>query len=419
MVDDRVVVVGGGVVGGMSALWLARLGRRVTVLDEGAFGGACSRSNCGLISPSHALPLAVPGAVRGSLPMLLRRDAPLRIALRWDLDLARWLWRFARRCRVGPAREAASARRSLLDASRAEWEPLLAEEEIECEWEARGCLFVFRDKAALDACEAAEALDDGASLPARRLDAGELVELEPALRPDLAGALHHERDAHLRPDRLLEGLRRALERRGVEIVEGRRAERLVSDGARARSVVTDAGAVDGDAFVVATGALAPRWSRELGVPIPVQPGKGYSFTTSRPSRCPRIPMLLPEAKIAVTPMRSLYRLGSTMELVGYDASIPPRRIDLLRRPAGRYLHEPEGAEEVERWSGWRPMTPDGIPIIGRGPRFENVWLATGHGMLGLSMAPATGRLVAQLVTGGEPDIPPAPYSPLRFGRRGR
>jgi D-amino-acid dehydrogenase len=148
--------------------------------------------------------------------------------------------------------------------------------------------------------------------------------------------------------------------------------------------------------------------------VPIQPGKGYSITMARPARCPTIPLIFDEHRVAVTPMRSGYRLGSTMEFAGYDTSLNRARLNLLREAARHYLHEPLGEPVLEEWYGWRPMTYDGKPIIDRSPALGNVWIAAGHNMLGLSMAPATGRLVAELLDGRPPHIDPAPYSVKRF-----
>jgi D-amino-acid dehydrogenase len=179
-------------------------------------------------------------------------------------------------------------------------------------------------------------------------------------------------------------------------------------------VTTASGELAADAFVLAAGALTPFLNDHLDCRIPIQPGKGYSLTTSRPARCPVLPMIFEEHRVAVTPMDSGYRLGSMMEFVGYDESIAPKRIGYLKHAAGHYLHESVGDVVEEEWFGWRPMTPDGLPLIGKSPALSNVILATGHNMLGLSMAPATGRLVAELLDDRPPHIDPKPYLPERF-----
>jgi D-amino-acid dehydrogenase len=178
--------------------------------------------------------------------------------------------------------------------------------------------------------------------------------------------------------------------------------------------VTSRGEFAADAFVVATGAWTPLLNRELGCRIPIQPGKGYSITMPRPARCPAVPLIFEEHRVAVTPMRSGYRLGSTMEFAGYDTTLNRDRLALLRDGATHYLHEPAAEPVVEEWFGWRPMTPDGLPIIDRSPAMANVMIAAGHNMLGLSMAPATGRLVAELLGTRLTHLNSAPYSLKRF-----
>jgi D-amino-acid dehydrogenase len=181
--------------------------------------------------------------------------------------------------------------------------------------------------------------------------------------------------------------------------------------------VTSAGTIDADAFVVATGAWTPLLHRELGVRLPIQPGKGYSITMRRPSVCPRVPMILEECHVGITPLDTAYRIGSTMEFTGYDASLDQRRLAYLRRGAAEYLRESTAEPVEEEWCGSRPMTPDGIPYIDRSPRFDNVWLAAGHSMLGISMGTGTGRFVAELVSGRPPHLDPAAHRIRR--RRGR
>ncbi len=153
-------------------------------------------------------------------------------------------------------------------------------------------------------------------------------------------------------------------------------------------------------FIVAAGAWTPLLNEHLGCRVPIQPGKGYSLTMPRPAVCPKIPLIFPETRVAVTPFQSGYRLGSTMEFAGYDESIRPERLQLLKDGATGYLREPYCEPVLEEWFGWRPMTYDSLPIIDRSPKYENVMIAAGHNMLGLSMAPATGKLVAETGGGG-------------------
>jgi D-amino-acid dehydrogenase len=411
----HVLVVGAGVVGTACAYYLGRAGWTVTVLDQGRFGMGCSHANCGFVCPSHVLPLAAPGAVRTALKSLFQRNAPFSIKPRFDPALWRWLYRFARRCNRHDMLEAGRAIQALLDSSRRLYDELVREEALDCEWETRGLLFVLQSRSAMEHYAATDKLlSELFHLPAKRLDGDALTAFEPALLPGLAGGWFYAGDAHLRPDKLMASWRRVLQARGVTVRESCAVHSLVREGRRARAVVTAQGELAADAFVFATGALTPRLSKPLGCPIPIQPGKGYSLTMPRPARCPSVPLIFEEHRVAVTPMRSGYRLGSTMEFAGYDATLNRRRLDLLKEAARHYLHEPCGEPVVEEWFGWRPMTYDGKPIIDRSPALANVVIAAGHNMLGLSMAPATGKLVAEMLNDEAPHLDPTPYAATRF-----
>jgi D-amino-acid dehydrogenase len=412
---SKVIVIGGGGIGAACAYFLRRAGWCVTILDRGAFGKGCSHGNCGFICPSHVLPLAEPGAAWKALKAMLHKDSPFYIKPRLDLSLWGWLFRFARRCNRTTMLEDARAIHALLQSSRMLYDTLVKDESLDCEWQTRGLLFVFRTPAEMEHYTATDALlREHFNLGATRYDGDALTALEPALKPGLAGGWHYPDDAHLRPDKLMSSWRRLLEANGVTIRENCDATGFVRANGRATAVVTSAGELPAEAFVVATGALTPLLNKQLGCKIPIQPGKGYSITMSRPARCPTIPLIFHEHRVAVTPMQSGYRLGSTMEFAGYDATLNPARLEILREGARPYLHEPLGPSVEEEWFGWRPMTYDSKPIIDRSPVMANVLIAAGHNMLGMSMAPATGKLVAELLAGCSPHVDPAPYRVSRF-----
>ena len=411
----HVVVVGGGVIGLACAHYLVKAGRRVTVLDQGAIGGACSHGNCGYVSPSHVLPLTEPGMVTTAIKSLLKKDAPFRVRPRLDFGLLKWFWNFARRCNYDDMMAAAPAIQNLLLSSVELYEELIAGEGLDCEWERSGMLFVYRSKQKFEDFDRTNVLlRDQFNAGARRMEAEELEAFEPALQPGMAGAWFYEEDRHLRPDKLMSEWRRILSDKGVEFREQCRVSGFARSGASASAVQSDAGGVTADEFIVATGAWAPQLEDQLGCRLPIQPGKGYSITMARPPQCPKRPMIFPEIKVAITPWPSGYRIGSTMEFAGYDTTLRPERLELLRRGAARYLIEPHGESVTETWYGWRPMTWDSVPIIDRSPSMENVLIATGHNMLGVSMATATGKMVAELIAGETPHIAVEPYSVRRF-----
>jgi D-amino-acid dehydrogenase len=385
------------------------------MLEKGEFGMACSHANCGLVVPSHVLPLAMPGAVRSTLKTLFKKNSPLAIRPGLNWGLYRWLYKFAGCCKQERMLETGHAIRALLNSSLNLYHEIIAKESLDCEWETKGCLFVLQTKAGMKHYADMDALQrEHFGIGAERWDEEQLLANEPALKPGLAGGWYYERDCHLRPDRLLASWRKVLEGRGVSIREHCEAKRFRGNGKTLTSLETSTGDVTADAFVVATGAWTPLLNRELKCRIPIQPGKGYSITMPRPALCPKFPLLLEEHRVAVTPMQSGYRLGSMMEFVGYNSSLNPKRVQILKEGAAAYLKEPVSEPVQETWFGWRPMTYDGKPIIDFSPAYGNVLIAAGHNMLGLSMAPATGRLVMEMLTAKPPHLDPAPYKVTRF-----
>jgi D-amino-acid dehydrogenase len=415
MRTSDVLVLGGGVIGLACAYYLLESGRSVTVLEQGTAGCGSSHGNCGTLTPSHAAPLAMPGTIGTALRWLFKADAPLRIKPRLDPDLLRWLLGFAGRCNWRAFEHALRAKAPLLLRSRALIEELVRTERLDCEFEALGTLNVYRDAANFEhACALNERLA-AVGLRVEVLDGATTLAREPALKPGVAGALFHPGDAQLRPDRYVAELARIVREKGGLIVEGARVEACVREGTRIAKVATTQGEFAGRDLVLALGSWSPLLARTLGLRIPIQPGKGYSITYTRPARCPRIPLTLKEPSVCVTAWGSGYRLGSTMEFAGYDATLNRTRLDALRRGAAAFLHEPEGPAVVEEWYGWRPMTPDDLPVLGRAPGLDNLVIATGHGMLGVTMSAGTGQLVGELVAGRPPSLDLSPFAPARFG----
>ena len=409
-----VLILGGGVIGLACAYYLLEAGRGVTVLEQGTAGCGSSHGNCGTLTPSHATPLAMPGVIGPALRTLFDPDAPLRIAPRFDPRLWKWLFGFARRCNWNDFRAATRAKAPLLLESRRLIEALIAKESLDCEFESSGTLYVFRNEAEFERSRWLPQALGEIGLPIETLEGAAVDAMEPALKPGAAGGYFNPGDAHLRPNRYVEGLAALVRKKGGTIEEGARIESVAREGTRIVRVATGRGDFSGREVVLALGAWSPTLARQVGLDLPIQPGKGYSITYERPKLAPRIPLVLKERSVCVTAWSSGYRLGSTMEFAGYDTSLNRTRLEALRRGAAEYLHEPEGPAVVEEWYGWRPMTPDDLPMLGRAPGIENLVLATGHGMLGVSMSAITGLLVSEVVTGRPPSLDLAPYLVSRF-----
>ncbi|NGP52100.1 FAD-dependent oxidoreductase [Thioalkalivibrio sp. XN8] len=409
-----VAIIGGGIIGLACAWYLRAAGRDVVVLEREQPGAGASHGNCGTITPSHAPPLPEPGVLGRALKWMLQPDAPLYIPPRFDPALWAWLLRFAAHCNRADHAHATRVRAQLLNDSSAALEALIAETGIDCAFERRGLLYVFRQPTWRERFGDLPETLAPLGIRAEAWDGRRTEEEEPALRAGVSGGIWFPDDAHLRPERLVAGLARAVRAAGVELRAGAPVTDLAVRDGRIETVVTPDARWQPREVVLAIGAWSPRLARRLGFRLPIQPGKGYSMTFDRPGLAPRRALVLKESSVCVTTWPDGFRLGSTMEFSGFDSRLNPVRLAALRRAAETHLREPGAGEPQEAWSGWRPMTPDDIPVIGRPPGLQNAVVATGHGMLGMSMSAATGLLVRDILLGEAPASRLAPLAPGRF-----
>ena len=410
-----IIVVGGGPVGACCALELARAGADVLLLEKEtevcpAMSGA--HANCGLLVPSDATPLAAPGVLGQGLRWMLDASSPFYIAPRPSPALARWLLLFRAACSEKRAQAAAPVLRGLHVMSARLHDELAVEHGDRWRFHHDGELQVFETAAGLAA--AAEEVERARALGARadEVTPAEARAMFPSLRCELSGAFFFPEDGHLDPRLFTRAVAGLAEESGATIVNG--AEAL---GLSARSgvrVATTRGAFDAAQVVLAAGAWTPHLVKGLGLRLPIEPAKGYSVDVERPPGFPELPLYLGDAHVVITPLGDSLRLGSTLELSGWDMRVRPRRIAYLREGGRRAIGLPSDGPVRRLWRGPRPLTPDGLPVIGRVPRRERVILATGHCMLGLSLGPATGRLVAQVAGGAGPEIDLAPLAVQRF-----
>ena len=413
----HIAIVGGGIVGLSCAWQLIERGHAVTLIERGGpEHDSCSLGNAGYISPSHIVPLAAPGIVRKALGWMRDPESPFYVHPRLDPGLIAWGVRFALAARPAPARRAGPVLRDLSLRSRALFEELAARTGNEFELVREGLLTLFRTQAALDHEAGVAAYVRELGMPADVLDARGAAALEPDATLDVVGGVHYPMDAHVTPQRLVPALARIVSERGGRFVWNADLRDWRRSDSAIRAAVTSQGEIAADEFVVAAGSWAPLLVRRLGVRLPLQPGKGYSLTHERPRQRLRRSIILAEGRVALTPMGRALRVGGTMEMTGYDLSINPPRIRGILRTLGRYLpaFRPEDFEGLAPWCGLRPCTPDGLPYVGRTRRFPNLTIATGHAMMGLTLGPVTGELVAQMLSGERTSIDTAPLRPERF-----
>jgi D-amino-acid dehydrogenase len=414
MSGGRVVVIGAGVIGVTSAYYLTQDGWDVTLLDKGDVCAGSSYGNSGLIVPSHIVPLAAPGVWWQGMKWMLDPEGPFYIRPRPSLELARWLWRFRAACSPARVRQAMPLLRRLSVESLALYRDLADKGGFDFGFRQAGSMTVFFTPEGLAHGRHEAEVLAGAGVAVKVLDGPAARSAEPTLRADAVGALFSPEDALLVPDRFVRGLARLAESLGVQVRTGTEVLGFQTSGDRIAAVQTTRGTLTADRVVLAAGAWSTELGRTLGVRVPIQAAKGYSLTYRRPARSPAIPLLPAEGRFSITPMGEFLRFGGTLELAGMDLTVNPRRVDALRRNALRCIQGVEDLELLEIWRGLRPCTPDGLPLVGQSRRFGNLVVAAGHAMVGMSLGPATGKLVAQLVAGATPPADVRLLDPQRF-----
>lgn len=404
--QKHIAIVGGGIIGLCAAYYLQKSGCAVTVIEKGEVGSGSSLHNAGLVSPSHFIPLAAPGMVRTGLKWMLNPESPFYIKPRLDAELLSWLWRFAGACTAGRVRQAMPLLRDMSLLSLALFDDLARLEGMEFAYTRNGLLMLFRTEHAQKGSTATAAQAATIGIEARVLSAAELHDLEPDVSFSATGGVFYPHDAHLTPAMFIESLRDYLSRLNVRFMTSTTVLGFSTHMSAITAARTSRGSVAADEFVLAGGAWSPGILRQLQVRLPVQAGKGYSITVRNGEVHPRIPCILEEARVAVTPMGDRIRFAGTMELAGVDTTITMRRVDAILRAVPRYIGglAPLHVEHAEVWGGLRPCTPDGLPFIGRFRRYENLIAATGHAMIGVTLAPVTGKLVAEIVEGRVPSV---------------
>ena len=413
----HVLIVGGGVVGLCAALYATQRGHRITIVERGAPDhDSCSLGNAGMIVPSHIIPLAAPGVVAQALRWMWNPQSPFYIKPRLSRDLMDWAWRFWRASGTAHVARSAPLLRDLHLAGRACYEELAASRDNDFGLVRKGLLMLCRTGHALE--EESRNADHARrhGIPAEVLDARQTAILDPGLRMSIAGAVHYPKDCHLSPDRFVAGTTALLEREGVEFAWGTEVTGWRSHGGQIAAVRTNRGEIAAEEFVVAGGAWSQLIVRDLRIKLPLQAGKGYSLTLPGPRKLPNLCSILCEARIAVTPIGAALRFGGTMEISGLDEKVSTARVRGIIRSVPEYFPDfsPDDFRDITPWHGLRPLTPDGLPYLGRTGRYNNLIIATGHAMMGMSLGPISGKLVAQLLSGEQPSIDIGLLSPDRY-----
>jgi D-amino-acid dehydrogenase len=394
----RVVVVGGGVVGLFCAYELARSGAEITVVERDRCGGATSFGNAGWVVPSISAPMPAPGITAQALKMLFKSDGSLRLRPRLDPDFVRWCWRFWRNSTQERYEAGLKALLRLNEQTIQLYKGLRASG-VEFEMYESGLLIAALSEETLE--EYAELLEAakvaGYAGEVQLLRKKALLKLEPALSDAVVGAVYAKDDLHVRPDSLVSGLAKYLIAKDVRILEDTEVYGLVPAGKDGWLVSTSREKLAADRVVVAAGMWSSELLAKLGVRIPLEAGKGYSVTASGRGTKPRHAMKLAEPNVACSPFEEAVRISGIFELGGRDLFVNRRLLERVLRSASVFLRDWVMEEPRFEWAGLRPTTPDDLPLIGAVPGFEQLYVATGHGMLGVTLAPATATAMVPLI----------------------
>ncbi len=412
----RVGIIGGGIIGLSSAYYLNKTGHQVTIIEQSNLKDGCSFGNAGMIVPSHIIPLAAPGMISKGIRWMFNSTSPFYVKPRLNSDLLKWGYQFYKHATKEHVTNSIPALKELSLFSKGQYQHLAKELPFGFGYHERGLLMLYQTKETEheEAETAAIANDHG--VEARILSAEEVQALEPDVRINVRGGVYFPGDAHLTPQTLVTQLIKFLTLQGVVFCTQTRVDDFVVERGKIQSIRTNHGEHTFDEIVIATGSWSGHVASKLKMSLPMQAGKGYSFTLQNVEKNIRIPSIFLESRVAVTPMGNTLRFGGTMEITGVDHTISMNRVKGIVDSIPRYYPEMKVAmpKAAEIWHGLRPCSPDGLPYIGRTKKIQNLIYATGHSMMGLSLGPGTGRLIADIVDGDKPLMDLNAFNPERF-----
>ncbi len=408
------IIIGGGIIGVCAAYYLAKQGRSVTLIEKDDIGAGSSYGNAGLIVNGFTIPLPAPGVPRQGLKCLLDSTSYFSIKPRLNLDLLSWLLKFRGACNARQVRRSIPILLALGQGSLDLFDELHAQEAVDFGYQGKGRLILFTSQESFEDYGAEVALMREFGVEASLLDAEGVRRMEPSVSKAVTNGIFCTAYAHLEPVRFVDEMARLAQEQGARIKTGTEVSGFETTGQRISAVITTDDAFSPEQVVLAGGAWSPVIANHLKLRLPIQPAKGYSLSYKKPPRGPQLPLALTECKVAVTPMGDTLRFSSTFELAGYDPSINQRRLAALRASANEYLSGMDKLEDEVAWSGFRPATPDDLPIIERNGKYDNLILATGHGTLGVTHGLITGKLVSQIIVGEPPWVDLTHLSADRF-----
>jgi D-amino-acid dehydrogenase len=415
---SQAVIIGGGVIGLFSAYYLNKSGWEVDIIDQGDLSDNCSYGNAGMITPSHFVPLAAPGMVEQGIRWMFDSKSPFYIKPSLNPELVGWGLKFLKSATRKHVDRSAGALRDISMISKRLFQEFEKDSNIEFGLEDKGILMLFKTPAFVDEEKHLAEQATNLGLDAQYLTPDECRQLQPGVEMDILGAVHYHCDAHLYPNKLMRGLIKYVENvQGITIYRNTEIVKIAHDSDNITSVSSRDKEFKGDAYVVAGGAWSPGIARLAGLKVPLMPGKGYSFMVPQDeSKRMTIPSILCEARVAVTPMNGSIRYGGTMEVGKINKHINMNRVQGIVESVPKYFpnFKPEMPQQKDIWFGFRPVSPDGMPYIGLSNKYKNLAVASGHAMIGLSLGPATGKVISEVLNGQPTEMNINPFAVDRF-----
>ena len=415
--QENISVVGGGIIGLCSAYYLNKAGYNVTVIDRSEITDGCSFGNMGFISPSHFVPLASPGIIAEGLKYMLRSNSPFYMKPRLNLPFLQWAYRFYKNSNETIARKNGLPLSSMLQLSRSLINDLKSDLGETFSLEEKGCLMLCRNEHTLNHEKELAIAGGLLGLQVRMLDAKEVQVLEPDVEVSVKGAALFKDDCHLNPGLLMKELKAYLINKKVDFRLHNTVIGFEQNTDKVKAVITDKEKINCDQLVVATGSWLPATAKLLGIKMLLQAGKGYSFTYENVEKNIKYPAILVDARCAVSPWQNKLRIGGTMEFSGINNRVLAKRMQGIYDSVSTFYPGLAVAPPKEKiWNGLRPVTPDGIPYLGRTKKYKNVIFAGGHAMLGLSQGTGTGKIVTEIIQGKPLSIDIGAFNPGRYYR---
>ncbi len=412
----EITIIGGGVIGLCSAYYLQKEGYEITIIERGDFTDGCSFGNMGYMSPSHFIPLASPGIIAEGLKHMLSSSSPFYVKPRLNWDLMQWGYHFWKSSNAATVKKNAPHLNDLLQLSRHLINEMRNDIGDVFDMEEKGCLMMCRQEKTLD--HEFHLADDAEKfgLKVERLKRDAVQQLEPDVELDVAGAVLFKDDSHFNPGKMMIALKNNLAGKGVKFQLNTTVTGFERSNNKISAVITDKGKIDAEEIIVATGSWLPVVAKMMGIKLLLQPGKGYSHTYSYVEKNIKYPAILVDGRCAITPWGHQLRIGGTMEISGINNKVLVKRMRGIYDSAknfypGLKIDFPP-ADKI--WNGLRPVTPDGLPYIGRVSKYDNVIFAGGHAMLGISESTGTGKLVCEIVQHKTASIDMSAFEPGRF-----